>query len=99
MKAYMLFIKNDDDKGAEIVFANDSNSAKKQVWATGLEPDGYIDVRARRAPKFDDMEHLSAREMMKEKWRDNWWFDMSGYPDCENASDEEFFEWYDSVYK
>lgn len=99
MKAYVLSIENYDDKGEEVVFAENAQKARNKVWNTNLDPDNFIDVRARRAQEFDGMENLSEKEMFKEKWRNGWWFDANGYPNYETASDEEFYKWFDWYYK
>lgn len=95
MKAWMISVYQDDDKGNEIVFANNHKEAIYAGYCSNLEFDSYIDVRARREQNFDDMESLSERDLTLEKWRNGWWFEPNGYPDCETATDEEFYKWYD----
>jgi len=99
MKAYILSVKNYEEKGEDIVFAENASKARSKVWNTGLDPDDFTSVRARRAPNFDGMESASERDMFKAKWRDGWWFDATGYPDYETASDEDFYKWFDWFYK
>lgn len=99
MKAYILSIKNFDDKGEEVVFAENAEKAKNKVWNTNLDPDELIDVRVKRAPEFDGMENATEKEMYKEKWRNGWWIDANGYPDYETATDDEFYKWFDWFYK
>ena len=97
MKAYIVSLKNDDSRGNEILFAENTKEAKKQALSCGLYSyaDSYIDLIVRRYKQFDNMESFSDMELQKEMWRLGWWFvDMDDLPDCDKASDEDFFEWY-----
>lgn len=95
MKAYKLYIVDNDDAGAQIVFANTAKEAKRLVHGNVWDNlENYIDLRVNRTPQFDDLEELSAAEISMHQWRDGWiWFDMD-YPDPEEASDDEFLKWY-----
>ena len=98
MKAYYLSIKDDDDAGCAIVFANTAKEAKKQVYAHDMLVDslegGWTSLRANRARSYDDLENLSEAELSLAQWKDGWrWFDMD-YPDPDTATDKEFLEWY-----
>lgn len=98
MKAYKLEIANDSEGICEIVFAKTAREARKQVDGTDLYYERWIDVRATRYPAFDGMEGLSKREFAKETWRHGWqWYDLLA-PDSDEATDEEFYEWYDSEF-
>lgn len=99
MKAYCLSVKDEDDAGAAIVFADNVREAKKQVWGHDGLVDaldgGWITLQAHRDKRYDDMEHLSVAEMAMHQWRDGWrWFDYD-YPDPDTATDEEFLKWYE----
>lgn len=99
MKAYYLTIKDNDDAGIEVVFADTARAAKKLVSGTWIHDnlENYIDLRVCRAKKFDGMESLSAAELAKEQWREGWrWFDLYDMPDEETSTDEEFYRWYNS---
>lgn len=97
MKAWIVSVYQDDDQGNEIVFADNLKEAKVAGYRTELEFDSYTDIRVKRYKIFDDMEKLSERELCKVKWREGWWFFQEGCPDCETATDEEFYAWYDRV--
>lgn len=94
MKAWMISVYQDDDKGNVIVFANNHKEAITAGYHSELDFDSYIDVRARRNSVFDNMENLNERELTLEKWRNGWWFEPSNHPDCETATDKEFYKWY-----
>lgn len=98
MKAYCLSIKDDDDAGQAIVFADNVKDAKKQVYSHDMLVDAMEEwtwLRAHRAKQFDDMENLSKAELSLHQWHDGWrWFDMD-FPDPDEATDEEFLEWYE----
>lgn len=102
MKAYYLFIEGDDDAGGAITFANTAKEAKKRVYehehmADALEG-GWIDLRARRSKSYDGMETLSKAELALQQWKDGWrWFEMS-YPDADEATDQEFLDWYKDMF-
>lgn len=97
MKAYCLSIKDEDDAGQMIVFANTVKEARKQIYGTDLydAADGeWIRVQAHRYKRYDGLEKLSNAELAMHQWRDGWrWFDMD-YPDPDEATDEEFLSWY-----
>lgn len=98
LKAYSLSIKDDDDQGQVIVFAENATKAKAFIVSTDLMWDSYLDVRVHRAKAFDGMENLSKAELAKNQWRDGWrWFDMD-YPDPDEATDEEFLSWYENMF-
>lgn len=96
MKAYMLGLYSDDDQGNEIVFAKTAKEAKK--YNRDLDPDSYIDLFAKRAPEFDGMENMSIKELMKEQWREGWWFHQDGCPSNDESDDEVFYKWYDETF-
>lgn len=97
MRAYGLSDVKDDDKGVLLVFANNAKEAKKMDDGT-IDPDYYTDLRVKWYREFDGMENASDRELALAKWKNGWWFDESGYPYHETATDEEFLEWYDSIW-
>lgn len=102
MKAYCLSIKDNDDAGAAIVFANTVREAKKQVYGHDMLVDalegGWIELQAHRDKRYDDMENLSAAEISMHQWRDGWrWFDTD-YPDPDTATDAEFIAWYEAEF-
>lgn len=93
MKAYRLSIKDDEDQGAEIVFANTAKEAKKLISGE-LVYDWWIDIRVHRDKRYDGMENLSRAELALQQWRDGWrWFGVD-YPDPDEATDAEFIGWY-----
>lgn len=100
MKAYYLSIKDNDDAGAQVVFANTAKEAKKKVngWVhDNLE--NYLDLRVNRAKRYDDMEDLDQAHLALEQWREGWqWFDMYDQPDQDTATDDEFLDWYEGVF-
>lgn len=99
MKAYLVNVKYDSDQGDAVVFANTVKEAKNKIHSTDLEYDTWIDVQAKRSPEFDGMENHSDKELAKEMWREGWnYFDYNHVPDCETATDEEFYQWYDGIY-
>ena len=94
MKAYYLSIHNDDDQGQAIVFADSIKEAKRLIYNTGLDYDSYIDIRAKRQPAYDNLEHLNGMELANLQWKDGWiWFDYET-PSPEDTTDEEFYKWY-----
>ncbi len=97
-KAYLLGLRNDDDAGNELVFAQTAREARKQIYSTDLDPENWIDVTAHRAKKWDHLFGSSRKEQYKAFWRDGWWFHQSGCPDVDEATDEQFYEWYDNTY-
>lgn len=100
MKAYCGQIRDDPDAGMEIIFANTVKEAKRRIWGSDFTSfaESYLDLEVRRYPKYDGMENLSAKELAKEQWRDGWWFHQSGYPDADEAPDEDFYKWYEDTY-
>jgi len=99
MKAYKLSIANNDDAGAQIVFANTAKEAKKLVHGSVWDNlEEYIDLRVNRAKRFDGMEKLDDAHLALEQWKDGWiWFDID-FPDVETATDEEFLTWYKEIF-
>lgn len=97
MKAYVLGVHSNDDKGQEVVFAETAKEARK--LERDLDPESFIDLYVRRAPAFDGMENLNQRELMKAQWRDGWWFFQDGCPREEESTDDDFYRWYDGIFK
>lgn len=100
MKAYCGEVKDDPDLGMEILFANTVREAKKQFIGSEVasQADSFLDLVVRRYPLFDGMEDLSPMELAKVQWREGWWFHQDGYPDCDTATDEDFYKWYEETY-
>lgn len=94
MKAYRVSIKDEDDAGAEIVFANTVSEAKKQTG--DLDYDSWLDIRAVRDKRYDDMENLTPVELALKQWRDGWRFNDMEDPERTEATDAEFIEWYEN---
>ena len=101
MKAYIGGIHSSDDAGNIIVFAKNSKEAVKLVLQDDISDyrESYIDVYAKRYPAFDNMESLSHKEFMKEKWRAGWWFFQDGLPDESESSDQNFYDWYNKTFE
>jgi hypothetical protein len=102
MKAYCLSIKDEDDAGCAIVFANTVKEAKKQVWGHDTLVDalegGWITLQAHRDKKYDGMENLDEAHLALAQWHDGWrWFDID-YPDPDEATDEDFLDWYERTF-
>ena len=99
MKAYIGGIRSDDDAGNIIVFARTAKEAVKLVLQDEISDgrESYIDVYAKRYSISDDMENLSREELMKEQWRDGWWFSQSDLPDKSESSDQDFYDWYEGI--
>lgn len=97
MKAYMLGCYSDPDNGNEIVFAKTAKEARGMN--NDLDPESYIDLYAKRSPEFDDMENATHKQLMKEQWRNGWWFGIGTPPDAETSTDEDFYEWYAEVFE
>lgn len=96
MKAYYLSIKDEEDAGGEIVFANTAKEAKKQAYGSDFaaNAESYIYIRVHRDKRYDGMENLSRAALALHQWKDGWrWFDTE-YPDPYDATDAEFIEWY-----
>jgi hypothetical protein len=97
VKAWYLEVK-DSDEGRYLVFANTRNAARSQADSNDLMYDRWIDIVATRAPKYDGLEKLTKRELDKTIWRDGWtWLDYDA-PDEAEATDEEFYAWYDGIF-
>lgn len=100
MKAYKLSVKDAEDAGNEIVFANTVQEARKQIYGTELwdATDGeWLRVQAHRDKRYDGMENLNSAELALHQWHDGWWFDPDyDFPDPDTATDAEFVEWYKS---
>lgn len=101
MKAYYLSIKDDDEGAMAVVFANNAKEAKKKIYSSDVYDywsGEWIYLRVNRAKRYDGMENLSEAELALKQWHDGWrWFDMD-YPNVDEATDEEFYKWYDSIY-
>lgn len=98
MKAYYAYLRNDDDAGGEIIFANTVQEARTKAWGMDFTAfaDSFIELAARRDKRYDGMEKLPAAELALHQWHDGWrWFDMD-YPDPDTATDAEFIEWYNN---
>lgn len=94
MKAWCVSIKDDDDQGMLVVFANTREEARSQ--SGDLQYERWIDIRAVRDKRYDGLEKLSDAELALRQWRDGWrWFDMD-YPDQDEATDAEFLKWYEA---
>jgi hypothetical protein len=99
VKAYYLSIRGDDDAGGAIVFADTPSQAKNQIYATDIWYDGtWTDIRVCRYKKYDGMERSSSAELALKQWHDGWrWFDMD-YPDVDEATDQEFLNWFKKTF-
>lgn len=97
-RAYLLSIRDDPDEGSELVFDLTAKKARSQIFGTDMQWENWIDVAAHRAKQWDYLENANQRERYKEFWREGWWFHQSGYPDADEGTDEEFYEWYDSTF-
>lgn len=97
MKAYYLSIKDDDEGVMAVVFANNAKEAKKQIYGSYMMDywsGEWIYLRVNRAKRYDGMENLDAAHLALQQWHDGWrWFDRD-YPDPDEATDDEFLEWY-----
>lgn len=101
MKAYLLSIKDDDDAGQAVVFADTANKAKNKIYGTDLgdSVENWIDIRVHRDKRYDGMENLSPAQLALHQWKDGWrWFDMYDMPDQGEATDVEFLEWYGKAF-
>lgn len=98
MKAYILGIRDDPDQGNQIVFAGNATGAKKQLDGNQFMYESWIDIECLRAKSWDGKENLTPKELMKEQWREGWWFHQTDYPDPDEGTDEQFYEWYDKTY-
>ena len=97
MKAYYIDIKDDPDQGGHIVWANSVKEAKPRVNESDLIYDRYTDVQCKRYPAFDNLEHLTKRELALKQWQEGWWFDSDEpmFDDYEENTDADFLAWYD----
>lgn len=94
MKAYVLSIKNDDDQGQAIVFANNRTEAKQKLCITNLDANCWTDIQASRYPDLDGMENAEEPDIALVLWRNGWrWFDYRT-PDPFDTTAEEFKAWY-----
>lgn len=103
MKAYCLSVKDEDDAGQAIVFAETVRDAKKQVFGHDTLVDalegGWTALRAHRAKEYDGMENLTDAQLANRQWRNGWiWFDEYDMPDSDEATDEMFYDWYEKKY-
>lgn len=82
------------------MFADTPSMAKAQISSTEIWYEGdWTDIRVRRAKEFDGMESLSAAELALKQWRRGWqWFDLDE-PDVDQATDQEFLDWYKRTFK
>ena len=97
MKAWVLSLSNDQDQGQDIVFADNVAQAKKQIWQTNLEADGWIYIRANRYKILDGMEKAADYERHLIMWRNGWGWYEHDTPYSEETTDEEFKEWYNKT--
>ena len=96
MKAYLIGTTAGDDVCHDIVFANTVREAKVLANANYItdESENWIDIYAKRAPEFDDMENATKDEIYLKKFREGWiWWDESDQPHEENTTDQEFYQW------
>lgn len=100
MKAYYLSVYDNPEAGMQVVFANTAKEAKKLVYGEVWDNlENYIDLRVNRAKRYDGMENLDDAHLSLQQWRDGWiWPDLD-YPDSEEATDQEFLDWYDKIFK
>lgn len=98
MKAYYAHIVDDEDAGGEIIFAKTAQQAKSMAYGREFTAnlESYIYLRAKRDKRYDGMEKLPEAELALHQWHDGWrWFDMD-YPDPDEATDQEFLDWYNN---
>lgn len=94
MKAYCVSIKDDEDQGMLIVFAENRNQARQQTG--DLMYDNWIDIIAVRDKRYDGLEKLTDAQLALRQWRDGWrWYELDT-PEPEETTDEQFTEWYES---
>lgn len=94
MKAYYVFVRNDEDQGGGLVFAETVQEARSHYHRFDLDPDRWIDVAAHRNKGFNNLEHLTSLELSRVQWRDGWYFCDMNVPDPDEASDAVFDQWY-----
>lgn len=93
MKAWCVSIKDDEDQGMLIVFAETRNEARSKT--DDLQYESWLDVRAVRDKRYDGLEKLDKAHLALAQWHDGWrWYDMD-YPEPEETTDTEFLEWYE----
>jgi hypothetical protein len=99
MKAWYVEIRDDPDQGAFVAFADTRNQARAQADRHDLMYESWIDISATRFKAMDGKEHLDKAHLTLELWRDHcWrWWDIS-YPDQDEATDEEFLDWYERTF-
>lgn len=93
MKAWSVSIKDDEDQGMLIVFADNRGEARKQTG--DLQYESWIDIIAVRDKRYDDLEKLSEAELALRQWRDGWRWYEEATPEPGETTDAEFFEWYE----
>jgi hypothetical protein len=98
MKAYILGIRDDDDQGEFVVFADNAQEARKLVNGTDLQYERWIDVRSYRAKRWDNLEHLDDAHLHLELWKEGWRWLFTSYPDPETDTDETFLAWYEDAF-
>lgn len=101
MKAYLVSLESDPDKGNEIIFAKNTKEARVLARKTDLSDwssEGFLDVKVKRLSEFDGMEKATPKEMMKKQWQEGWWFFQSGCPVSEEP-EEEFGIWYRKTFE
>lgn len=99
MKAYHVSIRNDEDQGGGIVFADTAQEARKHYGRFDLDPESWLDVQAHRDKRYDGLEKLSDAELALCQWHDGWrWFFLD-YPDPDEATDAEFLKWYENTFE
>lgn len=99
MKAYYVSIRNDEDQGGGIAFAPTAQEARKHYGRFDLDPESWLDVQARRYKEFDGLENLPDAELYCKAWRMGWHWEYMTLPDPDEATDEQFIEWYNNTYK
>ena len=74
MKAYLIGTTAGDDVCHDIVFANTGREAKVLANASDVtdESENWIDIYAKRAPEFDNMENATTGEIDLKKFREGW---------------------------
>ena len=97
MKAYYLWIEDNEDMGGHIVWDTTWRNARRRINESDLYYDSWIYVKCKRYPEFDDKENLNKRELALEQWKNGWWFDSDEptFDDYEENTDADFLAWYD----
>ena len=103
MKAYS--VSADYSEGSDIVFAESRNQARNLARCTNACEDApYIDIRAKRIPKLDGMEHCEPKDnlwlnedirliLVKEyNWACN---EPNVYEDCDNCCAKQYCRYYE----